>query len=445
MNLSTATNNRLIVVIAGPTGVGKSDVAARLCKSRKGMIVSADSVQVFRGVQIGANKPSAEEMKETPHLLVDVVGASETYNAAEWQRDALFSIQYLLQENPHPSTQRQEEIASHVASARLNKEYGKEEPLLPVVVGGTMMYLHWLVHGRPDAVRPSEDTVKRATEIMDRYQSKADWEEAVSFVASFGETFATRTHQLCGQDWYRLRRTLEIAYTVVERGGDALLERLYSGEREGGLESYGYDVRCFFLCPNDRMKHTEVVDRRCEDMVVRGLLKETTDLHLSDQLPDMAARAIGYRQTLDYLERDNFAQHDGDALNAYLNDFTTATRRYAKKQMQWFRKDGSFAFVPVPVSQVKQDRVNQAAEAIERMCSMDRSEYEKELSSENKDGNVSVSEQTKRVNEEQGKKMKFYNFQRHLITSDSEAFRDALEQADECTRRIQGRSVSQEL
>jgi tRNA dimethylallyltransferase len=443
--MSAATNNRLIVVIAGPTGVGKSDVAARLCKSRKGMIVSADSVQAFRGVQIGANKPSAEERKETPHLLVDVVDASETYNAAEWQRDALFSIQNLLQENPQPLTQRQEEIASHVARARLNKGYGKEQPLLPVVVGGTMMYLQWLVHGRPDAVRPSENTVKRATEIMDRYQSKDDWEEAVKFVAAFGETFATRTQQLCGQDWYRLRRTLEIAYTVAERGDDGLLERLYSGEREGGLESYGYDVRCFFLCPNDRMKHTKVVDRRCEDMVMRGLLKETTDLQLSDQLPDMAARAIGYRQTLVYLQRENFTQHDGDALNVYLDDFTTATRRYAKKQMQWFRKDGSFAFVPVPISQAKQDRVNQAAEAIERMCSMDRNEYEKELLSEKEDGTLSMSEQTKRVNEEQGKTMKFYNFQRHLITSGSEASRDAMEQADECTRRIQEKSVSQAL
>jgi tRNA dimethylallyltransferase len=188
------------------------------------------------------------------------------------------------------------------------------------------------------------------------------------------------------------------------------------------------------------MKHTEVVDRRCEDMVIGGLLIETADLQLSGQLPDMAARAIGYRQTLDYLQRENVAENDHDALNAYLNDFTTATRRYAKKQMQWFRKDGSFAFVPVPISQVKQDRLSQAAETIERMCSMGRDEYEKELLSRGEDGTLSKSEQTKRANEDQGKKMKFYKFQRYVITSGSEAFRDAMEQADECTRRIRGES-----
>ena len=119
-HMSTTTNNsRLIVVIAGPTGVGKSDVAAQLCRSQKGMVVSADSVQAFRGVQIGANKPPLAERKETPHLLVDVVDASETYNAAEWQRDALFSIGTLLQEHPQPLAQRQEEIASYVAMARV--------------------------------------------------------------------------------------------------------------------------------------------------------------------------------------------------------------------------------------------------------------------------------------------------------------------------------------
>ena len=108
--------------------------------------------------------------------------------------------------------------------------------------------------------------------------------------------------------------------------------------------------------------------------------------------------------------------------------------------MQWFRKDSSFAFVPVAMSQGKQDRVRQAAEAIARMCLMGRDEYEKALLSSEKDGTLSISEQTKRANEEQGKKMKFYKFQRYVITSGSEAFRIAMDQADECTRRIRGES-----
>ena len=81
--------SNLVVVIAGPTGVGKSEIAAKLCTECQGMIVSADSVQVYRGVQIGANKPTKEERAEVPHLLVDMVDASDQYNAADWRRDAL--------------------------------------------------------------------------------------------------------------------------------------------------------------------------------------------------------------------------------------------------------------------------------------------------------------------------------------------------------------------
>jgi tRNA dimethylallyltransferase len=321
----------------------------------------------------------------------------------------------------------------------------QDEPLLPVVVGGTMMYLQWLVHGRPDAVRPSKDTVKRATEVIDRYKTEGQWDEAVKFVASFGETFATRTLQLSEQDWYRLRRTLEIAYTVEEGGDAGLLERLYSGQREGGLESLGYDVRCFFLCPDDRMNHTAVVDRRCEDMVIRGLLQETADLESSGEMPEMARRAIGYRQTLEYLNRDTEADDDdAAALDAFLNDFTTATRQYAKKQMQWFRRDGSFAFVPVPISEPKQERVRQAADAVERLCLMPRSDYENELKSMNDDGTVPVSEQTKRVNEQQGKKMKFYQFKRHLIKPGSDAFRDVIEQAIKCAEQLKSQPTKKQ-
>jgi hypothetical protein len=157
-------NNKLIVVIAGPTATGKSDVAAKICASQRGMIVSADSVQAYRGVQIGANKPSASERKETPHILVDVADHTENYNAAEWRRDAILTIQRLLlaQDNiltPATTTtdgsadnhlnSRRDSILEEIKHARAQKGYAIDEPLLPVVCGGTMMYIQWLVHGIP--------------------------------------------------------------------------------------------------------------------------------------------------------------------------------------------------------------------------------------------------------------------------------------------------------
>lgn len=82
--------------------------------------------------------------------------------------------------------------------------------------------------------------------------------------------------QLTNSVRYRLRRTLEVALTVqAEADKESMIEKLYTGERNGGLESFGYDVRCFFLCPDDRMGHTKIIDKRCEQMIRNGLLQET--------------------------------------------------------------------------------------------------------------------------------------------------------------------------
>ena len=461
----------IVVVIAGPTAAGKSDVAAQLCVQQKGMIVSADSVQAYRGVQIGANKPSLEERKETPHILIDVADHVENYNAAEWREDAIYCIRTLLgrsnQEQQDTSVSiseafcsRRAQIQEYIRQARIDKAYDdntetkQQQSILPVVCGGTMMYLQWLVHGRPDAMKPTPKAVETSYNIIQEFQEKNnDYDGAVEKVSSFGEIFAGRAKNLTSGDWYRLRRTLEIALTVEEmmqRENDEsseksessdnvnnLVEQLYSGERQGSLSSLGFDVRCFFLCPDDRMSHTRVVDKRCEQMLMKGLLKETTDLSVSGCLPEMAERAIGYRQTLDYLssERRNAEGgnvSDDEAFEFYLNEFTTATRRYAKKQMAWFRKDKDFMFIPVSLKSEKSDRVSAAANNINRLCKLSREDYEKELFG----GNEYVSGKTKQQNEEQGKKMKFYKPERHILIHGSKEYEEVLAEAVQCRHRF---------
>ena len=551
----------MVVVLAGPTGVGKSDVAARLCAAittltirvtthsdsspqsnlndaldtqndtitsmyQSAMIVSADSVQAYQGVQIGANKPTEQERHATPHLLVDLVSTDSDYeyNAAEWQRDALHVISKLLaQAAPAMDTaagsndgdgdclsstdedgndkddssttqaqrqirqQRRLEIDKSIADAKQQQQQQQHQqqevhaqqqqappppstskPILPVVVGGTMMYLQWLVHGRPDSLKPTPKAAEEAHRIIHSFQEQYDqdntnnihenpddtddtaWEQALQYVANEGDVFAKRLTTLHGKDWYRLRRTLEIALTVKEQqqqqeNGDAttnnnnnqkLNEQLYTGQRHGSLESYGYDVRCFFLCPDDRMKHTELVDERCEVMIQRGLIEETTRLELGKQLPAMAKRAIGYRQTLDYLLREAPKENDQDAFVEYLNQFTTATRRYSKKQMSWFRKDDSFVFVPVVISNTvdKATRVRDAANAIQECISLPREEFEAKCFSKD-----SVSAKTRHENEAQAKGMKFYHFQRYRLKPGTPAFQKALEEADQCTHQLQAK------
>lgn len=448
-------SSKLVVVIAGPTGSGKSDVAAHICAARNGMVVSADSVQAYRKVQIGANKPNAAERAQTPHILVDVADHTQNYNAATWRRDAIYVIQKLLSispmtnydvveaeevlSSPASELERRQTITNDIRNAVEAKKAtcdancdGPTTPFLPVVVGGTMMYLQWLVHGRPDAMRPTENALALAKEQMSRYELLKNWDGATDHVRSQGEILARQVQKLSKNDWYRLRRILEVAYTVKEKQDDSLIDKLYSGLLEGSLSSLGYDVRCFFLCPDDRMKHTKVVDRRCEEMICRGLLKETADLVLLGEMPEMASRAIGYRQSLDYLERENPKDNDDEAFAEYLAQFTTATRQYAKRQMQWFRRDDDFVFVSVPLSEDKSKRVHAVADEIASLLALSRESYDELRLSP-----TSPSSTARRKNEEQGKGMKVYQFETQILKQESLELRAAIADADHCTHRIQ--------
>ena len=463
-NSSTTEQYRpLVIVLAGPTAVGKSDVAAKLCSPEmasdiasghyyastkknndsttttilyRGHVISADSVQAYRGVDIGANKPTMEEMKCTPHHLVNVVNPpsdptkAASYNAASWMGDASYvidklvggSLNYINEDigsDDYIDTDNSnyeidginidDNSALHDRRVSINKALEQSlaksknennERILPVVVGGTMMYLQWLVHGRPDAIRPTEDAIKRAAEVICTFQQDGEsnvhveietiegnnsssdktredynetnieqeeenasdiaaWKAASTYVSSLGPVFAQRVEKLPGRDWYRLRRLLEVAYTIVskketnatkKKGQEAankseeeILQQLtekevYTGIRSGSLSDLGYDVRCFFLCPTDRMTHFHIVDERCEQMLLRGLLRETANLYASGGLPDdsQVTRAIGYRQTLEYLKRKDARPNDHEAFMSFIDNFATATRQYAKKQMQWY-------------------------------------------------------------------------------------------------------------
>lgn len=161
-------------------------------------------------------------------------------------------------------------------------------------------------------------------------------------------------------------------------------------------------------------------------------LLNCTELYLAEQLPDMAARAIGYRQTLDYLSKPSRDGTESEDFDSYINDFTTATRRYAKKQMSWFRKDKDFMFIPVSLSAPKATRVKEAADMMKNYCHMSRDDYEKELYALD-----SCSSIAKKRNEEQGKQMKLYQLERHILKKGSKDYDDCLSQAIQCQERMQ--------
>lgn len=130
-----------VVVIAGPTAVGKSALAMRLAELLPGEIISVDSVQVYRGLDVGSNKPSLAEQSRVPHHLLDICEPSEEYTAGDFYRDALRTIREVLSRGR-----------------------------TPVLVGGTSMYLRWLIQGRPTAPKADPAISQAANARLEPFQ-----------------------------------------------------------------------------------------------------------------------------------------------------------------------------------------------------------------------------------------------------------------------------------
>ena len=311
-----------VVVIAGPTGVGKSSLGLRLCEALDGELVSADSVQVFRRMNVGSNKASAEELARVRHHCIDILEPDEPFGAGEFRRAAFGAIRDVI---------------------------GRGK--VPVVVGGTMMYLNWLVHGFPDAPKRSEETREAVAAVLEPLRSRSDWEAGLALLR---ERHAERSAAITRNDWYRLSRALEAVWDSAGGAGAAAGDGkgpVFTGARDGS-DGEGLDFRCFFLA-GGRQRLAGSVERRCGEMIDEGLFEEVRDLlcHEAHALDPSSpvGKAIGYRQTIELLLdarlRGGSREDAAPRFDAYLRDFSAATRRYAQKQFKWFRKERTFLWV----------------------------------------------------------------------------------------------------
>jgi len=283
-----------LVFVLGPTGVGKSAFALRLAEARGGEIISCDSMQVYRGFDIGTDKPSPGDRARVPHHLIDIVDAGSQFNAADFAALAL------------------EAIAAIRGRGRL-----------PLVVGGTGLYFKALEDGlfpgpgRDEAVRLALDAEARER------GPEALWER----LAAVDPEYAARTGR---RDRVRLVRALEVHALTGQPLSEHFrrTESRLAGERllKIGLERPRPD-----LCRR--------IEERVDRMFARGLVEETRAL-LDRGVPDTAPpfKALGYKHVLRVLRGDI-----GPAEAAALTK--TDTRRYAKRQMTWFRKSAGVRWV----------------------------------------------------------------------------------------------------
>jgi tRNA dimethylallyltransferase len=271
----------------GPTASGKSALAAALAGRFPVEIVSVDSAQVFRGMDIGTAKPSVAERRAVPHHLIDILDPTESYSAAQFRSDAVRLIR---------------EIASRGRT--------------PLLVGGTMLYFKALREGLSDL--PESDAMVRAH--IDAEAAERGWPALHAELAKVDAPTAAR---LKPNDAQRIQRALEI-HRVTGKPMSQLL-----GRKKNALPFRLIELA---LVPSDRGELHRRIESRFDAMLERGLVEELRGLRgryaLRPGLPSM--RCVGYRQAWQFLE----GEIDRDELR---NRGIFATRQLAKRQLTWLR------------------------------------------------------------------------------------------------------------
>ena len=284
-----ATAKPLAVAIMGPTASGKTVAALEVAKHIPCEIISVDSALVYRGMDVGTAKPSAQELAAVPHHLIDLIDPIEAYSAAKFREDAIRLVSEIV--------------------AR-----GK----LPLLVGGTMLYFKALMAGLDD-LPPAHPAIRAR---LDEDAARLGWPALHARLAGFDPVTAAR---LQPNDAQRIQRALEI----IELTGQPMSE-LLARQPQTALP---FDLLPIALEPSDRSVLHARIAARFDSMLQGGALldevkrlRQRGDLHLG--LPSM--RCVGYRQAWECLD----GQYDQKTLR---DKGIAATRQLAKRQLTWLR------------------------------------------------------------------------------------------------------------
>ena len=268
--------NRLIV-IAGPTAVGKSALALRLAQQLDGEIISGDSMCVYRGLDIGTAKPSASEQKLVPHHLIDIRQPTEPFSVVDFQQLAAAAID------------------------EVNRR-GK----LPILVGGTGLYIQALLEGyqfNPTPITTLRDDDESTAALYDRLNER-------------DPSTAGRIHP---NDRKRILRALEVITTENQP---------LSRDKAAQLQ---YNCLVFGLTM-ERQALYQRIDQRVDQMVEQGLLAEVDALLTKGLTANATAlQAIGYKEFIAAIQNNL-------SLETAIEQVKLASRRYAKRQLTWFRR-----------------------------------------------------------------------------------------------------------
>jgi tRNA dimethylallyltransferase len=276
----------LLVVILGPTGSGKTSLSATLGGQFDSEIVSCDSVAVYRGLEIGSAKPSAEQRQQIPHHLLDVVAPDAFYTAGDYGRDARAAI------------------AAIAGRGRL-----------PIVTGGTGLYLRALLQG----LFPGP---QRSAALRDRLLRKAETRGPGGLHRILKRLDPASAARIHANDLAKVIRAIEVTLFASRPMSEAW--------KEGREALTGYRVLRIGLDPK-RQPLYERINARARTMFAQGLIEETRELILRyGHAPALAS--LGYRQAAQYLEGEL-------TLEQAIVAASQGHRNYAKRQLTWFRRE----------------------------------------------------------------------------------------------------------
>lgn len=290
------------IILSGPTATGKTELSITLAKALGGEIISADSMQVYRGMDVGTAKASNEQRSSVPHHLIDICDMDQPFNVVEFY---------------------------HAATEAMRSIFARDK--VPIIVGGTGFYIHTLLYG-PPAGPPSDEKVREALELeCERLGPELLHEKLLNFDPLYARTISP-------QDKHKVIRALEIITISQKKVSDFLKTTEHLAHPE-------INFRCWFI-HYSRETLYERIEHRCDRMLEMGLLDEIISLEKKGLKENISAcQAIGYKQGLEYLAS---MQTEYD-YKEFMTQFKRASKKYAKRQFTWFKKEPFFRWLDLEV------------------------------------------------------------------------------------------------
>ena len=277
-----------VIVICGPTASGKTALSIELAKKINGEIISCDSMQIYKDMNIGTAKPTLNEMEGIKHYLLDFVSPDERYSVADYKKDAKKAIKEVL-------------------------EKGKN----PIIVGGTGLYIDSLIYEiEYTNIEFDEDYRKKLEMVAEKEGLEVLYKKAKDIDAE-------AMKKISNNDKKRIMRVLEIYHSTGKNKTQL--------ELQSRTKDVEYDYKVYAL-NWEREKLYDRINKRVDIMIEQGLIEEVKSIQKKYKKFPTAMQGLGYKEVVDYLD-GKYSKEE------MIEKIKQETRRYAKRQLTWFRKN----------------------------------------------------------------------------------------------------------